>query len=323
MKKLIVLEREHPEGLALFREALQREVPALSVVYAATSAQALAAAEGATALCTMAQNVTAELVAAMPGLDWIQALTTGVDPLIGLDLPPGIAITSARGIHGPQMSELGLLLMLSLARQFPRMLHNQQQAVWERWPQRLLHGKTVGIVGVGTISEVLAGLCKALSMRVVGVSDSRTTVPGFDAIEPRSRLGTVAAAADFLVVLAPLTPENDHMINAAVLGQMRPDAFLINLARGRVVDEAALIGVLQRGGIAGAGLDVFETEPLPADSPLWHLPNVIVTPHVGGLSDIYARQLLPVVVHNARAYLAGDLKDLLNRVHLPERGAKP
>jgi D-2-hydroxyacid dehydrogenase (NADP+) len=323
MKKLIVLEQEHPEGLALFREALQREVPDLAVVYAATTAQALAAADGATALCSMAQSVTAELVAAMPDLDWIQALTTGIDPLMSLNLGPKVTITSARGIHGPQMSELGLLLMLSLARKFPSMLHNQQQAVWERWPQRLLHGKTVVIVGVGTISEVLAGYCKALGLRVVGVSDSRTAAPGFDGIEPRRRLGPVAATADFLVVLAPLTPENDHLINAAVLGQMRPDAFLINLARGRVVDEAALIDVLQRGAIAGAGLDVFETEPLPAESPLWRLPNVIVTPHVGGLSDIYARQLLPLVVHNARAYLSDELDDLLNRVQLPERVVQP
>jgi phosphoglycerate dehydrogenase-like enzyme len=322
MKKLIVLEREHPEDLALYREALQREVPGLTVVYAATTAQALAAAEGATALCSMAQSVTAELVAAMPELDWIQALTTGIDPLLTLNLGPGVAITSARGIHGPQMSELGLLLMLSLARNFPRMVHNQQQALWERWPQRLLHGKTVGIVGIGTISEVLAGYCKALGLRVVGVSE-RTTVPGFDAIEPRSRLGSVAAAADFLIVLAPLTPENEHLINAEVLRQMRPESFLINLARGRVVDEAALIGALQRGEIAGAGLDVFETEPLPPESQLWHLPNVIVTPHVGGLSDIYARQLLPLVVHNAGAYLAGDIKALLNRVHLPEKNAQP
>ena len=273
MKKLIVLEREHSEGLALFREALQREVPDLSVVYAATTAQALAAAEGATALCTMAQNVTAELVAAMPALDWIQALTTGIDPLLTLNLGPGVVVTSARGIHGPQMSELGLLLMLSLARSFPRMLHNQQQAAWERWPQPLLQGKTVGIVGVGTISVVLAGYCKALGVRVVGVSDSRTMAPGFDAIEPRSRLGSVAAAADFLVVLAPLTPESDHLISADVLRQMRPQAFLINLARGRVVDEAALIGALQRGEIAGAGLDVFETEPLPPESPLWRWPG--------------------------------------------------
>ena len=323
MKKLIVLEREHSEGLALFREALQREVPDLSVVYAATTAQALAAAEGATALCTMAQNVTAELVAAMPALDWIQALTTGIDPLLTLNLGPGVVVTSARGIHGPQMSELGLLLMLSLARSFPRMLHNQQQAAWERWPQPLLQGKTVGIVGVGTISVVLAGYCKALGVRVVGVSDSRTMAPGFDAIEPRSRLGSVAAAADFLVVLAPLTPESDHLISADVLRQIRPQAFLINLARGRVVDEAALIGALQRGEIAGAGLDVFETEPLPPESPLWHLPNVIVTPHVGGLSDIYARQLLPLVLHNARAYLAGDFNALQNRVQLPEPGAHP
>jgi D-2-hydroxyacid dehydrogenase (NADP+) len=318
MKKLIVLETEHPEDLALYREALQREVPELAVVYAATHAQALASAEGATALCSLAQNITAELTSAMPDLDWIQALTTGIDPLLALNLPRTVAVTSARGIHGPQMSELGLMLMLTLARNFPQMVLNQAKALWERWPQRLLHGKTVGIVGIGTISEVLALCCQALGMRVVGVSDSRTGVPGFDVIERRSKLGTVASQSDFLVVLAPLTPENTHLISAEVIRQMRPDAFLVNLARGRVVDETALIDALQRREIAGAGLDVFETEPLPADSPLWHMPNVIVTPHVGGLSDIYARQLLPLIVHNARAYLAGNLDGFRNRAQLPK-----
>lgn len=317
MKKLIVLEPEHPEDLALYREALQREVPELAVVYAATHAQALASAEGATALCSLAQNITAELTNAMPALDWIQALTTGIDPLLALGLPAEVAVTSARGVHGPQMSELGLMLMLTLARNFPRMVHNQAKSVWERWPQRLLHGKTVGIIGIGTISEVLASCCQALGLRVLGVSDSRTEVAGFDVIERRSKLGAVAAQSDFLVVLAPLTPENVHLVSAEVIRQMRPEAFLINLARGRVVDEAALIGALQRGEIAGAGLDVFEIEPLPPDSPLWRMPNVIVTPHVGGLSDIYARQLLPVIVHNARAYLAGNIAAFRNRVQLP------
>jgi phosphoglycerate dehydrogenase-like enzyme len=317
MKKLIVLEPEHPEDLALYREALQREVPELAVVYAATQAQALASADGATALCSLAQNINAELTNAMPELDWIQALTTGIDPLLALHLPAKVVVTSARGVHGPQMSELGLMLMLTLARNFPRMVHNQANSLWERWPQRLLHGKTVAIVGIGTISEVLALCCKSLGLRVIGVSDSRTAVAGFDVIEKRAKLAAVAAQADFLVVLAPLTPENVHLVSAEVIQQMRPEAFLINLARGRVVDEAALIGALQRGEIAGAGLDVFETEPLPAESPLWRMPNVIVTPHVGGLSDIYARQLLPLIVHNARAYLAGNLAAFRNRVQLP------
>jgi len=271
-------------------------------------------------LIGLAQTITGDLVAATPNLQWIQALTTGIDPLLRIKLPERVIVTSARGIHGPQMSEMAFVHMLSLARGLPRMMANQRRAQWERWPQRLLLGKTAVLVGVGSISEELALRCKAFGMRVTGVSDARSTGLGFDAIRPRSELVSAARDADFLIVLAAHTPETHHLINAAVLAAMRPDAFLINLSRGPVVDEAALIDHLQRRTIAGAGLDVFEIEPLPPSSPLWHFDNVLITPHVGGMSDCYEEQVLPLVVHNLRAFAAGELDRMRNRVSLKTTG---
>ena len=316
-RKILILERESPEDLDLYVEALARKLPDLSVTVASTIEAALAAAAGATAIWGKAHHIPRELVAATPGLDWVQALTSGTDALRHVGLPAQARVTTARGAHAPQMAELALLLMLALARDLPRMLANQQAARWVRWPQRLLYDKTIGIVGVGTIGESLAGYCRTFGMHVVGISDSRREAPGFDAIEPRSRLGEVAAAADFLLILAPYDARTHHMIDARILARMRPEAYLINVARGPVVDEAALVEALRAGRIAGAGLDVFEVEPPAATNPLWELPNVIMTPHVGGMSDIYARQLLPLLLHNAAAYLAGDFESMRNRVEPP------
>ena len=142
-------------------------------------------------------------------------------------------------------------------------------------------------------------------MRTVGVSDGRTSAPNFDRILPRTRLPEAAAVADFLIVLAPYNKDNHHLINADVFGSMKPSGVLINIARGGVVDEDALIAALKAKTIAGAGLDVFRQEPLPKDSPLWEAPNVFITSHVGGMSDIYEQQVLPILIDNLAAFVAG------------------
>jgi phosphoglycerate dehydrogenase-like enzyme len=171
--------------------------------------------------------------------------------------------------------------------------------------QRLLAGKTVVIVGIGAIAGELAKRCQAFGMRVVGVSDSRTAAPHVDAILPRARLTQAAALADFLVILVPHSEATHHLIGKDVLESMKPDGVLINIARGDVVDEAALIEALRAGRIGGAGLDVFHTEPLPQDSPLWDLPNVFITSHIGGMSEDYGEQVLPLLIENLTAYFAG------------------
>jgi D-2-hydroxyacid dehydrogenase (NADP+) len=311
----LIYEPDSAAYARTYRDAIERALPGLNIMAVSNRAEAMACAAATTVLIAKAQDVSAELVAAMPKLAWIHALTTGIDPLLALKLPASVIVTSSRGIHGPQMAELTLLLMLALSRDFPRMLANQREKRWERWGQPLLEGKTVVIVGVGAISEALAARCKPLGLKVVGVT-SRRSVDHFDELHPRQRLNETVSTADFLVLLVPYSPETHHMIDASVIAAMKPSAYLINVARGGVVDEGALIEALQTRRLAGAGLDVFAQEPLPYSSPLWTLDNVIITPHVGGMSDIYAEQILPLLVHNVRAYVAGDRAAMLNLIQL-------
>jgi phosphoglycerate dehydrogenase-like enzyme len=311
---VLIVETEYPADIDHYRSAIAGELPMVQVHGAASSAEAAAWRGDVTAVIGKAQSLPASLLCSLPRLQWIQALTTGVDPLMAMKLPPHITIASARGIHGPQMSELCFMHMLILLRDYPRMARNQAAARWERKPQRLLDGKTIGIVGMGAISVELAARCRAFGMRVIGVSDSLRHAEGFAEIVSRSSLVDVAARVDFLVVLVPYTDATHHIINANVLRAMRSDSYLINIARGAVVDEAALVEVMREQRIAGAGLDVFATEPLPASSPLWTLPNVIITPHIGGLSDNYAVQLTPLLLHNLRCHVNGDITSMRNIV---------
>ncbi len=191
---------------------------------------------------------------------------------------------------------------------------NQARATWQRFPVQLLEGKTVGVLGVGVIAEELAPKCVALGMRVVGISSAERSVPGFEVMYPRERLGEAAALVDFLVLLTPYTAETHGIVDARVLGAMKPGSFLINVARGGVVDEPALIDALNSHRIAGAALDVFSQEPLPADHALWGMDNVLITPHTAGFHVGYAEQALPIVEENLRRFIAGDFANLVNIV---------
>src|SRR5262245_7797649 len=269
------------------------------------AAEALAACGNCEILLVRNDEIFPDLITAMPRLRFIQALTSGTDDIAALpNLPPQVLVAAARGFHSPQMSELAFLFMLALTRKFSTVLENQRRHVWDRCEQRLLADKTVVIVGVGRIAEELAQRCRAFGMIVIGVS-SRTSAPGFNAIYPRARLLDVAGRAHFLIVLAPLTKENRHLIDAAVINAMKSDGVLINISRGGVVDEDALLKALAAKRIAGAGLDVFQKEPLPPDSPLWDMPNVIITSHIGGMSEDYVDQVIPLLVDNLDAFAEG------------------
>ena len=281
--------------------------------------EAIDKAPGTEILIGLPSNIPPRLIAACDRLKWIQSLSAGVDSLVGMkEIGTNVTVTSCSGIHGPQMSELTLLLMMSLARQFPKMLANQRRGEWQRWEQPVLLDRTVCIVGLGSIAERLASVCLAFGMRVTGVSDSRTSMQNVDTIHPRSALKEAVGEADFVVVLVPLSPETTNMIDADVLSAMKSEAFIINIARGGVIKEADLIAALDAGTIAGAGLDVFGTEPLPSDSPFWERANVIVTPHIGGVSDRYHKDAMPLVAKNLQAYAAGGSDALFNVVDIKQ-----
>jgi D-2-hydroxyacid dehydrogenase (NADP+) len=291
---------------AEFARRARADFPGIDLFASNDRAEALAHAADASALIGHHFQFDEELLARAPKLRWIQSLTTGTDAILKLAaLRAEVTVTSTRGMHGPQMSELVFLHMLALTRDFPRMQRNQAAGVWQRWPQPLLWGKTVVIVGVGAISEALAPRCKAFGMQVFGVSASTRVPAGFDAVFAREALADAAAQADYLVLIVPHSAATESLVDARVLAAMKPEAFVINVARGGVLDEDALIVALREKRIAGAALDVFRQQPLPTDHALWREPGVIVTPLVGGMSNIYLDQAYPIVRDNLREFLAG------------------
>jgi len=248
-------------------------------------------------------------------LKWVQALGTGVDNITDRPtLRTDVVVTNIRGIHGVPMTEAALSAMLALSRDVPRLVRNQDRHHWGRWPAKLIDGKIVGIFGIGAISEVLAPRCKAMGMEVVGFSSAPRKLDGFDRVYGRDEIVARAGELDFLVLLTPYSKETHHMIGGEVFSAMKPTAFLVNLARGGVADEDALLTALQNQTIAGAALDVFVQEPLPEDHPFWSLDNVLISPHTGGFNVEYAGQALAIIEENMRHFLTGDIDNMIFRV---------
>ncbi|MDQ2959899.1 MAG: D-2-hydroxyacid dehydrogenase [Candidatus Dormibacteraeota bacterium] len=272
----------------------------------------------ADALITFGAHMSDQVLEDGVKLRWIQALGTGVDGIADRPaLRPGTIVTSLHGLHGAAVSEAALASMLALARDLRRSIVNQVAARWERFPVTLLRGKTVCILGVGIIAEELAPKCAALGMTVVGISSAPRVLPGFTDLRPHQALEETVSEADYLVVLAPYTEATRGIVDGRILAAMKPTSFVVNVARGGVIDEAALVDALDRKAIAGAALDVFSEEPLPADHPLWRFDTVLVTPHTAGFHVGYADDALPIVEENLRRFIAGDEADLINIVPTP------
>jgi phosphoglycerate dehydrogenase-like enzyme len=298
-----------------FAPRLRAEFPHLDIITAMDLPAADDRIGAADVIVANGHTFNAARLAKAGKLKWIQAMTTGTDAIIGSRaLRPEVVVTTTRGIHGPQMSEMAFMYMLNLARNYPRMFDNQRRRVWERWTQTRLCGKTVTIVGVGVVAESLAPRCQAFGMTVLGVTRTPRTVGGFDRLFDYGQVVQAAAAADFLIVLAPYSAQTDSLINATVLAAMKPSAILINLARGGLCDENALIDALRMKRIAGAGLDVFRTEPLPADSPFWDLDNVSITAHCSGSSDDNLALTWPIIETNMRCFLGNRCAEMVNLV---------
>ncbi|HEV2663224.1 MAG TPA: D-2-hydroxyacid dehydrogenase [Ktedonobacteraceae bacterium] len=264
-----------------------------------------------------------------PRLRWLQYSAGGVDDLQPtgiLDTGSGVTVTTAVGIHANTVGEYVFGSMLMFNRTWPQMVRLQDRHVWPRsanWYNlggRELGEQTLGIVGLGSIGRRIAQLGRAFGMRVLATKRSLTDdayETDVDQLYPRERLHDMLHESDYVVLVVPLTSETEHMIGEAELRAMRPHAYLVNVARGRVIDEQALLRALRSGWIAGAGLDVVEHEPLAAESPLYTLPNVILTPHISGVSVHYEKRLAALFAENLRRYRAGEA--LRNRYD-PERG---
>jgi len=264
-----------------------------------------------------------------PRLRWLQCSGAGVDGLEAtgiLRADSGVMVTTAVGIHATTIGEYVFGSMLMFNRTWPEMVRLQDRHVWPRsanWYKlggRELEDQTLGIIGLGSIGRRVAYLGKAFGMRVLA---TRRTVsgqeeePAVDQLYPMTRLHDMLRQSDYIVLAVPLTAETEKLIGEGELRVMRSHAYLVNVARGRVIDETALIRALKEGWIAGAGLDVTEEEPLPTDSPLYSMPNVLLTPHISGVSVRYDERLTKLFTDNLRRYR--NNQPLLNRYD-PARG---
>ncbi len=313
MTCLLFAHRDFPYFVPKLRAAF----PQLDLVTAVDLPGAEDKLAGAEIIVAVDHSFNDARLAAATKLRWIQTMTTGTDALErSRALRQDIVVTTMRGIHGPQMSEMAFLFMLNLARRFPQMLDNQRAHRWQRWDQVRLAGKTVLIVGSGLVAAALAPRCKAFGMTVLGVSRTPRALDSFDRVEAYDRVKELATQADFLILIAPYSKVTHHLVDAELLAAMKPTAFVLNLARGSLCDEAALLDALKTKRIAGAGLDVFNTEPLPAEHPFWDMDNVLMTPHCSGSSDDNLALQWPIIEGNLRCFLDGRVGDMINRVTL-------
>lgn len=252
-------------------------------------------------------NVPREAVQRAPKLRWIHSTAAGVDQLLYPEiLEREIVITSSSGIHQPLVEHV-FAMLLGLTRRLHVAIRNQAQRRWER-SQAVgdeIRGKTMGVLGLGHIGAEIAEKAQVFSMRVIGTKRTPAAVAGVDSVYSPEGLAEVLRESDAVVVALPLTTETRGLIGERELRTMKPTAILINIGRGPIVQERALIRALQERWIGGAGLDVFEREPLPADSPLWGMEHVIVTPHVSGTSPGYMDAAVPLLCDNLRRYLDG------------------
>lgn len=270
-------------------------------------------------------DLAAALAERLPRLRWFQATSAGVDRLLEsgalrLLAERGVVVTNARGLHATPIGEYVMAAMLMFCKGAPRFIRAQAQRRWDRFMPLELRGKTVGIVGMGAIGSEVARLSKAFGCRVLAIRRSATARAGHehaDLVLPPSGLPFLLGESDFVVLATPLTPETRRLIGEPQLRAMKPAAYLINIGRGAIVDEAALVRALREGWIAGAALDVFEQEPLPPDSELWGLENLVISPHISGGTERYMQRAVAIFTGNLRRYLDGSP---LENVVDPQRG---
>ena len=240
-------------------------------------------------------------------LKLIQIISTGVDSLLPApDLSEGVKISNSRGIHGTQMAEFALYFMLEFAKNGPRIRQQQADHDFTMFNPVNLSGATCGIIGLGAVGEAIAERAHALGMRVIATQRTPKTNPHVEQIYPSEQTADVVEQSDYLVLVAPLTDDTRGLFDAAMIARMKPDAVMVNLSRGGIVDEDAIADALRRGAIKGAAIDVFETEPLPADHPLWDTPNTLITPHMAAADTDYINRAVAILAENIKRVDAGQ-----------------
>jgi phosphoglycerate dehydrogenase-like enzyme len=263
----------------------------------------------------MAAGVPPGVLPAMPKLRWAQAMTAGVEGWLALpDLPADLTLTCARGTHRESMPENILGALFFIAKPYARAVENQKRGQWVHGAAQPLNGKTFGILGLGEVGQQVARLASALGMRVIGTRRRPEPMADVDAVLPPERTSEVLAQSDFVLLLLPATRETESFINAERLKMMQPTAWLMNFGRGHLINDADLIAAVKAKTIAGAILDVFRQEPLPAEHRFWTTEGIIVLPHIGGPHPQRDRIVARLFVDNLGRFLDGKpLKEVVDR----------
>jgi phosphoglycerate dehydrogenase-like enzyme len=250
-----------------------------------------------------------------PRIDWscakhlrlLHFMGAGIDhlwPAIGLD--PRVVIANARGIHALEMRDHTLAMLLAFERELPRAIEQQRHQQWMPFVGGSLAGKTLGIIGLGEVGLPIARAARALGMRVLGMRNRSLPVPDVDELVSQDKLHHLLGVADYVVITTPLTTRTRGMIGASELASLSPHAVLVVISRGGIVDEAALVAALREGRLRGAALDVFATEPLPASSDLWIVPNLLITPHISGWFPEYLERAVRLFLTNLERFERGE-----------------
>ncbi len=296
-----------------FSKWLRRDFPQLEVVHLPNYDRVIE--EIADADIAISWSLRGDQIQAAKKLRWIHSTAAAVHQLMTPELRASdIVVTNARDVHGPVVEEHVIALAFALAKRLPQAVRYQQQKHWaqhdlwdERPRPRELNGATMTIVGLGAIGAPLARLAKSLGMRVVGVREHpERGGEGADAAHGFEDLDQALSAADFIVLAVPVTPKTRHLMDAERLVLLKSDAYLINVGRGVLIDEAALVNALRAKSFGGAALDVTTEEPLPAESPLWKMQNVLITPHTAGLTEKMWERHYEHYTKNLRRFLRGE-----------------
>ena len=290
-------------------EMIRKVVPHATVVRAREEEELLDFAPECEVLCTWGMYKPKKFVTAAKHLKWVHVLSAGFDGIINLPEVSAarMTITATKGIHGLPIAEHTIGMMLMFLRGFNLLRDQQKKREWKRFlGADELEGKTVGIVGVGEIGKVIARKCKLLGMKVLGAGPRPVQNEYLDCFYLTQDLPSMLAQADFLILVCPLTASTRGMIGEKELQAMKSSAFLFNLARGPVVNHQALLKALKKGWIAGAGLDALDPEPLPPESELWDLPNVIISPHMSAISPYYMQRAAKVFADNLGRFDRGE-----------------
>lgn len=256
------------------------------------------------------------LVQQMPNLKWLHVTRGGVNSYLTATVKARpIQVTGSKGIHGGVFSEFALACIFALAKKLPQCLAAQHQAQWHRLIPEGIAGKTLGIVGLGTVGSELAAKAKALGLRVIATKRTVTPKPPtVDELGPPEFLAALLPQSDFVVLSLASVPSTENIIGEQELRSMRKSAYLINLTGGKAIEEQLLIRALKERWIAGAALDAFARQPLPDDSELWRLPNVIISPRIGGVTEQKWAPLLPIFTENLKRFVAGEpLRNLVDK----------